>query len=151
MADEHVRRIQAFYPQVWHTCHRRHPPAAAKAGGLREREAMVLAHLSEDHFQTPPVLCRHLGINASTLSELLDGLEERGLVRRERREDDRRRQQITLTDEGRAALERGSALDPERVAAALGQLSEEERRRAVEGLGLLARACRALRDAESHE
>jgi DNA-binding MarR family transcriptional regulator len=59
---------------------------------------------------------------------------------------DARRRLVRLTAGGRAALAAGSVLDPARLAAVLGGMEAEERRRAVEGLGLLAAAARAWRE-----
>lgn len=139
-----VRRVLALYPQIWHACHVRHPRAAEKAGGVSERESSILAHLHEERGMRQNVLARHLGLGASTLSEALDALAARDLVRRVRREDDRRAVELYLTAKGGRMLEKGTALDPARVRAALAQLAPRQRARAIEGLSLIARACRTL-------
>ena len=139
----------ALYPQIWHACHVRHPRGAEKAGGVSERESSILAHLHETRGMRQNVLARHLGLGASTLSEALDALGARGLVRRARREDDRRAVELHLTAKGARMLEKGTALDPARVRAALAQLGTRERARAIDGLSLLARACRALSDGKA--
>ncbi|MEA3013705.1 MAG: hypothetical protein QOD42_2250 [Sphingomonadales bacterium] len=59
---------------------------------------------------------------------------------------DARRRLVRLTAEGRVALAVGSVLDPERLAAVLRGMETEARRRAVDGLGLLAAAARAWRE-----
>lgn len=138
-----VRRIQALYPMIWHACHR-HPRAASKGGGLTERQSTVLSHLAEGARSRPAHLARHLGIAPSTLSEAIDELVELRLVVRERHEADKRRVDFVVTEAGERALEEGSPLDPERLAAALARLDDDGRRRAVEGLALLAEACAAV-------
>jgi DNA-binding MarR family transcriptional regulator len=143
MSDRtHVRRVQSLYPQIWHACHR-HPRAAAKGGGLTERQSTVLSHLDDGRLHRPADLARHLGIAPSTLSEAIDELVELGLVERQRHDDDRRRFDFAVTEAGKRAMEEGSALDPERLQQAFDRMSAEERDRAVEGLALLANACAA--------
>jgi DNA-binding MarR family transcriptional regulator len=139
----HVRRIQALYPKIWHACHR-HPRAAAKDGGLTERQSTVLSHLADGTLSRPSELAKHLGVAASTLSEAIDELVELGLVERRRHGDDRRRVDFVVTEAGARALEEGSPLDPIRLAAALEKLAPADRERAVEGLALLADACAAV-------
>ena len=142
MLEEDVLSIQIAYPQVWHACHRHVPPTAE----LTTREATLLAHLAEDALQRPRRLAEHLSIGASTLSEALNRLVERGLVERRRHGADGRRIDFVLTASGRAVVGSGSPLDPQRLGAALSRLAEAEREQAVTGLRLLARACRELSD-----
>jgi len=47
-------------------------------------------------------LAKDIGILASTLAHLLDGLEQSGFIRREKKADDRRANTVWLTDSGRA-------------------------------------------------
>lgn len=143
LADQ-VLRIQVFYPRVWFACHSAHADAHAKKNGLSERESNVLAHVI-DGMSSPDELARHLGKSASTLTETVDQLEKRGLVERRRRDDDRRRIDLVVTDRGRETYSRGSALSASRVGAALERLSEGERAEVVRGLSLLARACAEIR------
>jgi DNA-binding MarR family transcriptional regulator len=137
---EQVLQIQVLYPRVWFACHAEHPDAQAKKNGLSERETNVLAHVI-DGMSSPDELGRHLGKSASTLTETVDQLEKRGLVERRRRDDDRRRIDLVVTERGRETYSRGSALSASRLTAALERLSSSERAEVVRGLSLLARAC----------
>lgn len=68
-------------------------------------------------------LAERMGIHVSTLSGIVDRLEERGLVRRTQAADDRRCWDLTLTDDGRARLRElfGGSCEPLRGSlAALG-------------------------------
>jgi DNA-binding MarR family transcriptional regulator len=143
VADQ-VLRIQVLYPRVWFACHTEHAGAHAKKNGLSERETDVLAHVL-DGMSSPDELARHLGKSASTLTETVDRLEARGLVERRRRDDDRRRVDLVVTDRGRQTYSRGSALSPARLTAALERLAEPERQAVVRGLALLASACDGIR------
>jgi len=64
-------------------------------------------------------------IKLASASNLIDKLEERGWVRRERKGADRRVVRLFTTDKGRTALERHPAPSREIVAMALGMISEE--------------------------
>lgn len=137
-----VERVLLAYPMVWFACHARH--ARGRDGeGVSERDRDILVHLAAAEPARATALARHLGIQKSTLSEAIDSLEARGLVARRRREDDKRRVDVTLTRLGRTAVRRGSGLEARRVARVLGRLGSSDRQRALAGLEALARACLA--------
>jgi DNA-binding MarR family transcriptional regulator len=64
----------------------------------------VLTDLSDFGPLAQYELADRLNLNRSHLVGYLDGIEHRGLVRRERDPDDRRRQFVSLTASGRAVL-----------------------------------------------
>ena len=136
-----MRAVQVAYPQVWHACHRHRPTEA----GLTERESAILAHLMQGDLRRLGALAEHMGVGTSTLSEAIDGLVRRGLVQRKRHADDKRKVDFEVTDAGAEAMSKGSPLDGAIVRRALERLEPAERKAAVEGLELLARACRDLR------
>lgn len=138
-----IRAIQRSYPIVWHRCHTGH---TGRRSALSDREAMVLQHLSGGSMP-PRVLARHLGIAASTLSEVVNKLVARELVERKVDSDDKRRVTYEPTAAGEAEIDAASPLAYAQLERALGLLDEEQQVRAVEGLNLLADACRRLGDA----
>jgi MarR family transcriptional regulator, 2-MHQ and catechol-resistance regulon repressor len=75
--------------------------------------------------------------STGNITMVVDNLERRGLVRRERRRDDRRYVTVHLTDEGRALIER---LFPEHAAA----IAAEMRALTPEEQDELGRLCRKL-------
>jgi DNA-binding MarR family transcriptional regulator len=85
-------------------------------------------------------LAEYVGVTPSTMSLTLKRLDEAGLVRRERDPADRRVVNVRLTQRGVSLREQARVLDPHRVDALLSSLRSEDRRRAVEGLSLLAEA-----------
>ena len=148
MQDE-LLEIQRLYPQIYHACHARHPRARGRnAFRVSERDQALLAHLSPREGWKPSALARHLGVGLPTLSEAVKRLEHQGYVARARAGKDRRAQELRLTDQGAAALRGTSVLDDERLADALEYRTPSERRTAVDGLALLARACREARRRE---
>jgi DNA-binding MarR family transcriptional regulator len=85
-----------------------------------------------------------LGVRGSTLSAAIKRLEKLGYLRRERMLRDRRTMALALTPQGAQAMAETSVLDSERVAAVLARLNHKEKKRALEGLELLARAARQV-------
>lgn len=82
--------------------------------------------------------------SSGNMTLVIDNLVKRGLVRRQRREDDRRCIDVYLTDEGRALVER---IMPDHIAGivdAFAVLTREERRQ-------LASLCRTLGLAQTND
>lgn len=146
MTDPDVLAVIRFYPQIYLACHVEHRSRADSPTGLTARDAGILAHVDDPAGTSPARLARHLGVAPSTLSAALARLAGQSMLALDADPADARRRLVRLTATGRAALAAGSVLDPERLAAVLGRMNAEERRRAVEGLGLLAAAARAWRE-----
>jgi MarR family transcriptional regulator, organic hydroperoxide resistance regulator len=82
----------------------------------------------------------HLLLPKSSASVLVKDLERRGFVKRRRDLDDERRLAIVLTAKGRRRVEADTVLEPRRLAAALQELPERERRSLLRSLDRLAAA-----------
>ncbi len=80
-----------------------------KPFGLRKVEFSLLMLLLANGPLTPSQLARTLTLTAPTLSMLLDRLQTRGLLRRERNPSDGRSQHIVLTTKGRRLAEASAA------------------------------------------
>ncbi len=104
---------------------------------LRKVEYSLLLLLLANGALTAKRLAPALAMSAPNLSLLIDRLEQRGLVRRERSETDRRSQNIVLTDEGRKLATRGAAAAPAMEHALLDRLSHAERLMLIELLAKL--------------
>jgi DNA-binding MarR family transcriptional regulator len=85
-----------------------------------------------------------MAVAASTLSEAIARLTKLGYVRREKNAKDRRAAALTLTDKAANAMAATSVLDSERVRSMLELLNEPDRKRALEGMKLLAEAAGKL-------
>ena len=85
-------------------------------------------------------LARAAGVSAPTATRMLDGLQARGLVTRERCADDRRAVRLTLTGAGRDAVVAAQQRRAARRRAVYERLAPEERRAAAKVLARLASA-----------
>ena len=93
---------------------------------LNFQQLVVLRRLRSDPNQHLSLLADRMGATISATSKLVDGLVDRRLVNRETDEGDRRRITLSLTDEGRAALESQELVGVTHMAGLLGELSPSE-------------------------
>lgn len=103
-------------------------------------QARILAHLDEEDPAMVGEIADAMGVTASTMSLNLSRLERGGFISRERDPDDRRVMNVRLTRAGTEIRDESTLLDPDRVDALLTGMKSEERRRALEGLAILADA-----------
>jgi DNA-binding MarR family transcriptional regulator len=85
-------------------------------------------------------LARAAGVSAPTATRMVDGLEARGLVTRERSAEDRRAVRLALTEAGADAVRERRALLLARRRALFDRLAPAERRAAAKVLERLAAA-----------
>ena len=78
--------------------------AIARTSGLTHAQMLVLHALSGSGQELPSDIARRLGVSQATVTTQIDRLEARGLIRRERRQADRRTVWVILTDAGRQLL-----------------------------------------------
>ena len=142
VTNRDVRLIQAAYPQIYFACHTRHIRRASTGTRLSAADSTLLAHLDEDRATRPTALARHLSLANSTLSAAINRLAKLGYVSLDRASKDRRAVDLRLTTRGAAAMQASSVLDAALVGRMLGQLSSPERKRALEGITLLAKGAR---------
>jgi MarR family transcriptional regulator, lower aerobic nicotinate degradation pathway regulator len=107
--------------------------------GMSPYHHAVLVALAEDSHETQGALADALGYDRGQMVGILDELEERGFVLRQRDPDDRRRQLVSITAEGRKALTRLRALSRRLEDELFAPLDAGERERLHELLLKLAR------------
>jgi len=79
--------------------------SALKAAGVTLRQFSVLAAVAEAEGASQSRLVDATGIDRSTLADMVQRMEEAGLIIREQSERDARAKAVKLTDKGRAALD----------------------------------------------
>jgi DNA-binding MarR family transcriptional regulator len=144
MSDDDVTKLQRLYPQIYIACHTGHVRAASTKWRISSQDAAILVHLDRDFGLSPRELAGHLGIKSSTLSAYIARLSALGYLTSEPNKKDARRREIRLTDQGAEAMSATSVLDSTRVRELLKRLKPGERREALRGLELLAKAAQAI-------
>ena len=140
--------VQRLYPQIYVACHTDHVRAVSTKWRISSQDASILVHLDRDSGLSPRALANHLGVAPSTLSASIARLAELGYLTNEPNGADRRKRELRLTGRGAEAIASTSVLNAERVRALLKKLKPAERKAALRGLALLARAARRLNDKE---
>jgi DNA-binding MarR family transcriptional regulator len=94
--------------------------------GLNSTHFLVLKHLGEGAARTAGDLCRLNRYDTGAMTRIVDRLEEKGLVRRERGREDRRVVFLRLAPAGRTLLPRLMAVGTRVVEAHLAGFSTNE-------------------------
>jgi DNA-binding MarR family transcriptional regulator len=95
--------------------------------GMPLRQLMLLSYLRAKAPALQQQLCESLWLDPNNCVLLLNELEELGYVERRRDPIDRRRHMVDITDEGRAALERGEHAQESLEDDIFAGLSDDER------------------------
>lgn len=140
VSNDDVAAVQRYYPQIYLACHTRHHRRRSNDAQLTTQESGILGHLSDRHPIRASELARHLGVSRSTMSAAIKRLTKLGYIDRGRDRVDRRAASLFLSTQGARAMQAGSVLETGRVRLMLARLRGAERRSAIEGLALLARA-----------
>ncbi|HOP19907.1 MAG TPA: MarR family transcriptional regulator [Parvularculaceae bacterium] len=77
----------------------------ARVSGLTPSQVLALQFLKESGGATPSELASHASLKQATITALLDRLEEKKLIKRQKDAEDGRRIFVTLTSAGARALE----------------------------------------------
>lgn len=110
---------------------------AVNAFGMSASQLGVLDVLAERGSLHQQELVRALGRSKAQMTSIIDALEKRGAVRRERHATDRRFMTVHLTADGRALLAKAAPVRAAAIIALMRELSGEQRAR-------LTRLCRRL-------
>ncbi len=136
--------VLGAYPRIHFACRVREVRDAVSGTGLTEHQVRTLGHLGEEDPTMVTELADYMGVTPSTMSLNLKRLEAGGFITRSRDPEDRRVMNVLLTDGGRRMRDSATLLDPDRVDAMLSGLRPDDRRKALEGLVLLAEAADRL-------
>jgi DNA-binding MarR family transcriptional regulator len=106
--------------------------------GLKPKHVGLLVTLAAGAAASQQELAARMGVAPSLVVSLADHLEQLGAVQRVRDRQDRRRQVLTLTDDGRRLLDRCEAASRELDAELGAELTDAQRSALTETLHLLA-------------
>jgi DNA-binding MarR family transcriptional regulator len=127
----------ALFRTIYLTYHRRDGPRSGLTGASRA----VLGHLAHTGPLTIGEAALHLDRAQSVVSEIVDGLERRGLLIRDRDPADRRRTLVWLTPAGIEALRRDAeVLSEDALAAAIARMTDSDRTSLLTGAAALLAA-----------
>ena len=139
-AEDNLGPVLEFMQLLWGLQHglESRSKRMEAAAGVSAAQRMVLRILNKKPRATAGAVAKVLRVHPSTLTGVLRRLEERGLVKREVDEEDRRRALFTLTKAGVEADRDKSASVEGSVKKALRKLSEEQVNAASDVLRTLA-------------
>jgi MarR family transcriptional regulator, lower aerobic nicotinate degradation pathway regulator len=106
---------------------RRHCAEVLAGAGLSQHQHAILCCLDEFGPAFQKDIAGRLGIDSGDIVAFVDKLQAAGLISRERDTRDRRRQLLSITDEGRRELTRIEQLFDDAEPGALGALTADER------------------------
>ena len=127
-----IRRCQQFYGDLY----------AREAGSreLTKQQFTLLCALEHNEGASQTTLVEITGIDRSTLAEMVRRMLERGLLSRERTEEDQRANAIAISPSGRKALRSARNAADRAERALLDALPAPERQKFVKSLSQIASA-----------
>src|ERR1700757_2587700 len=127
-----IRRCQQFYGDLY----------AREAGGkeLTKQQFILLCALEQNDGASQTALVEITGIDRSTLAEMVRRMLEKGLLSRERTEEDQRANAVAISPSGRKALRSARNASDRAERALLEALPAAERPKFVKFLAQIAQA-----------
>lgn len=120
-----------------------HSRRLARIHGLTEPQAICLNAVNRAGELNPGQLARTVSLSPPTVTGILDRLERRGLIRRERAARDKRQVVVGLTDAGRKLLDNSPPPLQERFTRRLTELSPSRQRQIARSLNEVVRLMEA--------
>ena len=96
-------------------------------------------------------LGRKLGLSATSMTRILDRLEDRRLLHRSRDDEDRRKVMVTLSAEGQRLVGETPLPGASALRTAIEELTPEQRRQVTAALRLLTDRVRSVEEREAQE
>jgi len=134
-----IRRCQQFYGDLY--------ARESGARDLTKQQFTVLCALEHHEGASQTALVEITGIDRSTLAEMVRRMLEKGLISRERTEEDQRANSVAITQAGRKALRAARSAADRAERALLDALPATERTRFLKSLSVIAAAAEALAEA----
>ncbi|MCO8309211.1 MarR family winged helix-turn-helix transcriptional regulator [Pseudomonas mandelii] len=94
--------------------------------GITAAQFKVLIIMAQFGVNTPAELCRHLSLDSGSMTRMLDRLEQKGFLARQRSEADRRQVQLVLTEQGQQLTDQLPQIGAEAMNELAGALTPDE-------------------------
>jgi len=111
----------------------------ARADGVTPQQAETLQLIAERGAVSTSTLAQLLGIDPSTASRNLAGLQEDGLVTRKKASEDGRQTDVRLTPKGKRAADAPIASASQALGSVLDKINRGERQKVLDALEALAK------------
>ena len=112
----------------------------ARADDVTPQQAETLQLIADRGAVSTSTLATLLGIDPSTASRNLAGLQKAGLVTRKKASDDGRQTDVRLTPKGKRAADAATASSAQALATVLEKINRGERQKVLDALDALAKA-----------
>jgi DNA-binding MarR family transcriptional regulator len=112
----------------------------ARAEDVTPQQAETLQLIADRGAVSTSLLAALLGIDPSTASRNLAGLQKAGLVTRKKATDDGRQTDVRLTPKGKRAADSATASSAQALSNVLEKINRGERQKVLEALDALAKA-----------
>jgi DNA-binding MarR family transcriptional regulator len=103
-----------------------HSKHLERESGLTGPQLLVMQLIGSSGEITAGVIARKVSLSQATVTSIIDRLERKGLLRRERSTDDKRKVMVSLTEQGGKALEKAPTLMQESFINAFNRLEDGE-------------------------
>lgn len=94
--------------------------------GITAAQFKVLIIMAQMGVDTPAELCRHLSLDSGSMTRMLDRLEQKGFLARQRSEADRRQVRLVLTGQGQQLTDRLPEIGADAMNELAGAITAEE-------------------------
>lgn len=133
--DKFVRAVQSLHRGLGRLSRER-----ARGGDVTPQQAETLQLIAEKGALSTSALALLLGIDSSTASRNLSGLEKAGFVSRKKGADDARQTDVKLTPKGKRAADSSLSKASQAFSSLVEKLPRSERGKIAEALEVLAKA-----------
>lgn len=103
-----------------------HSKRLERESGLTGPQLLVMQQIAAHQELTAGVVAREISLSQATVTTIIDRLERKNLLKRERNQLDKRKVMLSLTDAGRVAMERAPTLMQETFMKSFNQLEDWE-------------------------
>lgn len=103
-----------------------HSKRLERESGMTGPQLLVMQLIASSGEITAGVIARNVSLSQATVTSIIDRLERKGLLRRERSTDDKRKVMVSLTAQGGKALEAAPTLMQESFINAFNRLEDWE-------------------------